>query len=84
MMKNGPYGRARGDFERASRAAFKTLEKAPAAGVIKSLEAVTLAADRVRFALVDELRAGGASWADIGDLFGVSRQAAHQRFGSDR
>src|SRR4051812_36124173 len=28
---------------------------------------------------VDEARAAGASWADIGDVLGVSRQGAHQR-----
>jgi hypothetical protein len=27
------------------------------------------------------LRAAGASWEDIGELLGVSRQAAHRRFG---
>src|SRR4051812_6679025 len=28
---------------------------------------------------VDEARSAGASWADIGDVLGVSRQGAHQR-----
>jgi hypothetical protein len=29
---------------------------------------------------VDEARAGGASWADVGDCLGVTRQAAQKRF----
>ena len=28
---------------------------------------------------VDEARAAGASWSDIGDVLGVTRQGAHQR-----
>jgi hypothetical protein len=32
---------------------------------------------------VEQARRSGASWAAIGDLLGISRQAAHQRFGSD-
>jgi len=82
MGQTGSYGRARGDFERACRAAFKTLEKSPGPSAIEALDAVTLAADRVVFALVDDMRAAGASWADVGDTFGVTRQAAQQRFGA--
>jgi hypothetical protein len=35
-------------------------------------------------ALVDQARAAGHTWADIGDLLRVSRQAAFQRFGGAR
>jgi hypothetical protein len=51
------------------------------------LEAVSRAIARfeeARQALDDAVRAAldhGASWADIGGLLGVSRQAAFQRFG---
>lgn len=30
---------------------------------------------------VDSARAGGATWQDVGDELGMSRQAAHKRFG---
>lgn len=30
---------------------------------------------------VGGLRAGGASWADVGALLGMTRQSAHERFG---
>lgn len=32
---------------------------------------------------VTELRAGGVSWAVIGDALGITRQAATQRYGRD-
>ena len=32
-------------------------------------------------ARVDDARAAGASWAEIADRLGVTRQAAHKRFG---
>lgn len=35
-------------------------------------------------ALISNARAAGASWADIADRLGVSRQAAHKRFGKNR
>ena len=35
-------------------------------------------------ALVDQARAGGHTWAEIGDVLRVSRQAAFQRFGAGR
>lgn len=31
--------------------------------------------------LVDDARDAGATWADIGEYFGVTRQAAQQRYG---
>lgn len=33
------------------------------------------------FELVDGARRAGATWQEIGDVFGVSRQAAQQRWG---
>ena len=40
------------------------------------------AAEELEAAKVDEARAGGVSWREIGLLYGMSKQAAHQRFGS--
>jgi hypothetical protein len=37
-------------------------------------------AERLLFEAVDEARRAGATWQEIGDLFGVSRQAAHERW----
>jgi hypothetical protein len=38
-------------------------------------------AERHLFETVDYARQSGATWQAIGDLFGVSRQAAQQRWG---
>lgn len=35
-------------------------------------------------ARVDDARAAGASWAEIAERLGVSRQAAHKRFGGKK
>ncbi|MDJ0954695.1 MAG: hypothetical protein QNJ81_13540 [Acidimicrobiia bacterium] len=35
-------------------------------------------------ARVDDARAAGASWAEIADKLGVTRQAAHKRFGGKK
>lgn len=35
-------------------------------------------------ARVDDARAAGASWAQVADRLGVSRQAAHKRFGTKK
>lgn len=43
---------------------------------------VEIAAAQARRELVAELRGRGASWQAIGDVLGVSRQAAFERFGS--
>jgi len=82
MRSESSYGRARGNFERASRTAFKTLERQRGAAAVEALAVVESAAEDVRAALVDELRAAGGSWADVGELLGISRQAAWKRFGS--
>lgn len=42
--------------------------------------ALLSAADRALHTLVDDARAAGASWAQIGEVLGISRQAAQQRF----
>lgn len=37
--------------------------------------------DALERQLVAYLRAIGASWADVGQAFGITAQSAHQRFG---
>ena len=81
MVTSSPYGQARGNFERTCRAAFKTLEKSPGPSAVEALDAVQLAADRLRAALVDEVRSAGGSWADVADTLGISRQSAWERYG---
>jgi hypothetical protein len=53
---------------------------APLASVAAARE-LARAADRALRDAVDGARAAGASWADIGEVLGSSRQAAFQRFG---
>ncbi|MFS0772919.1 hypothetical protein [Sphingomonas sp. 1P08PE] len=51
------------------------------------IEAAQVAADEARAALASWVEAGrraGMGWGDIGDLIGISKQAAQQRFGRDR
>lgn len=50
------------------------------------IEAAAIAADEARIALHRWVRAGrrgGLSWAEIGQVVGVSKQAAQQRFGGE-
>ena len=53
---------------------------APLAGVRDALEVRRLA-DLLLAAAVDTARADGATWAQVGEVLGTSRQAAFQRFG---
>lgn len=51
---------------------------------LRALEAATLAraeAESYIAWMADEARASGATWQQIGDAHGVSRQWAHKRFG---
>lgn len=52
--------------------------------MIGSVRLVELAAAQARRAIVNEARATGHTWAEIGDALGVSRQAAHERFGEPK
>lgn len=52
----------------------------PLAVVRRAAEADLVAGDLLQEA-VTSARAGGQSWASIGDVLGLSRQAAQQRFG---
>ena len=56
----------------------------PAAERLTALHHIEPAVRAAMEATVDELRAGGATWAEIGRLGGVTRQAAQIRFGRNR
>jgi hypothetical protein len=49
--------------------------------MLGSVRLVELAAAQARSAIVNEARASGYTWEEIGDALGTSRQAAQQRFG---
>lgn len=68
-----PFAQAYGDG-RALLAPLRALRSDAAAA--RDLE------QRMR-STVQELRAGGASWAVIGDAIGITKQAAQQRYGGD-
>jgi hypothetical protein len=56
---------------------------------VGALEAVVIArrireaAEDLEQAKVDEARRRGASWREIGSVYDISKQAAHQRFAPD-
>jgi hypothetical protein len=52
--------------------------------LLSVVNGASTAFEAARIALRDAVHAaldGGATWSDIGDVLGVSRQAAFQRFG---
>jgi hypothetical protein len=53
----------------------------PAEEVIKAVHAARTYLDRAERDAVRELRLRRFSWSEIGDIFGITRQAAQQRFG---
>lgn len=48
--------------------------------VIQDMQLMRTAADDAIRAVVTDMRADGASWSEIGDALGVTRQAAQQRY----
>ena len=46
------------------------------------LRLVELFAEKARRAVVQDARAAGFTWQQIGDTLGVSRQAVHERYGA--
>lgn len=70
--------------ERFIRDALTQLTSKGASHLKLAVHAAQLAdaADRVARVEVMEARADGATWADVGDAFGVTTQTAHERFRS--
>ena len=50
---------------------------------VANLEIVRAGAWNAQRLAVELARQGGSTWAEIGDLLGISRQAAQQRFATD-
>lgn len=48
--------------------------------VIRDMQLIAAGAADAVTAVVVDMRADGASWSEIGDALGVSRQAAQQRY----
>lgn len=56
------------------------LEKGDPDMCARAIQALALGVQALEHTLVQEVHEQGASWAEIGSAFGISRQAAHQRF----
>lgn len=52
--------------------------------ILLDLEALRDGVRRLEFNVVRLMREAGVTWEAIGDEFGISRQAARQRFGAPR
>lgn len=63
---------------------FTALAAMPASERLTVLNHIEPAVKTVMRSTATELRAGGATWAEIGDLLGVTRQTAQIRFGRQR
>lgn len=57
-----------------------TTSTQPAADRLEALHAVAAAVAVDTEEAITELRQTGATWADVGQVLGVTRQAAHQRY----
>lgn len=49
--------------------------------VLRDLAAIRSQVDRLEFSVIKLLRASGATWEQIGDELGISRQHARRRYG---
>lgn len=64
----------------AARAAVGELARGGDAGRLEAANRLRHATEALVTELVAEARADGATWADIGEVLGVSTQAAHQKY----
>ena len=63
-----------------ARALSEVATAKDAAARLAAARAVREAAEALEQALVDESRAAGATWSEIGAAYGMTKQAAQQRF----
>lgn len=64
----------------AARSAVDELARGGDAGRLAAANRLRHATEALVTELVAEARADGATWADIGEVLGVSTQAAHQKY----
>jgi hypothetical protein len=48
--------------------------------IAAALRSLAHVIESTQIVLAEEMREQGCSWADVGKAFGISRQAAHERF----
>jgi hypothetical protein len=75
------------DYAAFVQRVLRAYSRRVAAGDIEAITALAATADQIDNAIRDAitgLRAIGYSWADIALRLGVTRQAAHQRWGGDK
>ena len=64
----------------SARAAVDDLARGGGAGRLEAANRLRHATEALVTELVAAARADGATWADIGEVLGVSTQAAHQKY----
>lgn len=72
------------DTQRPTAASIEQRPIEPVLEALTAVEALARVVDRWRTRLVRLARTRGAPWTDIGQSLGVSKQAAHERYGRAR
>jgi hypothetical protein len=75
---------ATADTARLTTASIERRAAEPVLEALTAVEALARVVDRWRARLVRLARTRGAPWTDIGQSLGVSKQAAHERYGRAR
>ncbi|MBV9161296.1 MAG: MEDS domain-containing protein [Pseudonocardiales bacterium] len=75
---------ATADIQRLTAASTERRPVEPVLEALTAVEALARVVDRWRAGLVQLARTRGAPWTDIGQSLGVSKQAAHERYGRAR
>ncbi|MGH3868720.1 MAG: anti-sigma factor RsbA family regulatory protein [Pseudonocardiaceae bacterium] len=75
---------ATADTQRSTAASPQARAIEPVLEALSAVEALARVVDQWRARLVQLARTRGAPWADIGQSLGVSKQAAHERYGRAR
>jgi hypothetical protein len=73
-----------GDTQRLAALGSERCHIEPVLEALTAVEALARVVDRWRARLVRLARTRGAPWTDIGQSLGVSKQAAHERYGRTR
>lgn len=70
----------RAAWHHVSRFAWHRQRAATLPAALSDLALLEGAIDAAREGMVRDMRAGGATWAEVGEALGVSTQAAHHRY----